>query len=303
MSFCEDYLTKVGDVIIVLLGYGVIKWIILKKKEYFNCIYGNYKHVDFIGKPWGSRIISNLNKKKRKLIQNQNYIYILKPTPYLWTLAVQHRTQILYFTDISMIIFRLGIKPGNTILESGTGTGSLSVHLIRSLHPTGHLYSFEFNQNRIKAVQIEFSSLHTNPFVTIIHRNICQEGFPLDRNCYAKGNRHGVDIIIIDLPNPIKSLSSCFEILNENCEICSFSPCIEQVQNTCKRLREIGFTNIETLETLSKDIEVKTQSFKPFSFSDFSENIVPTSSTKPYPSMFGHTGYLTFALKPPKLIK
>jgi len=171
------------------------------------------------------------------------------------------------------------------------------------VYPTGHLYSFEFNQNRIKAAQIEFLSLQIDSYVTVIHRNICQQGVPLNRTCFSKGNKCGVDVILIDLPNPVKSLTSCFEILNENCQICSFSPCIEQVQNTSKRLRKIGFINVETIEILSQNLEVKEQSFKPFPFFNFSENMVFMSSTKPYSNMFGHTGYLTFGLKPAKFKK
>ena len=44
---------------------------------------------------------------------------MLKPTPELWTQAVPHRTQILYQADISLIVFRLLCKPGDTVIESG----------------------------------------------------------------------------------------------------------------------------------------------------------------------------------------
>jgi tRNA A58 N-methylase Trm61 len=37
----------------------------------------------------------------------------------LWTLALPHRTQILYMADISLIIFELDIKPGSIVIEAG----------------------------------------------------------------------------------------------------------------------------------------------------------------------------------------
>jgi tRNA (adenine57-N1/adenine58-N1)-methyltransferase catalytic subunit len=40
--------------------------------------------------------------------------------------------------------------------------------------------------------------------------------------------------------------------------LCSFSPCVEQVQKTCEALQSLGFTSIETLECLQREFQVKT---------------------------------------------
>lgn len=47
---------------------------------------------------------------------------MLPPTPELYTLCLQHRTQILYNVDISQVILELELKPGSIVVESGTGT-------------------------------------------------------------------------------------------------------------------------------------------------------------------------------------
>eukprot|EP00494_Astrolonche_serrata_P027136 UN27399 len=96
---------------------------------------------------------------------------MLKPTPELWTDAVPHRTQILYQADISLIVFRLCIKPGDIIVESGTGSGSLSTHLARALQPTGQLYTFEFNENRVEAAKDDFKKLGIDEYITVTHRD------------------------------------------------------------------------------------------------------------------------------------
>lgn len=44
---------------------------------------------------------------------------MLRPTPELWTLALPHRTQILYHPDISYITMWLAIKPGSVVIEAG----------------------------------------------------------------------------------------------------------------------------------------------------------------------------------------
>jgi tRNA (adenine57-N1/adenine58-N1)-methyltransferase len=50
--------------------------------------------------------------------------------------------------DISMVIMRLNIKPGDKVCESGTGSGSLSYSISQNVGEKGKLFTFEFNQQR-----------------------------------------------------------------------------------------------------------------------------------------------------------
>lgn len=58
---------------------------------------------------------------------------MLRPSPELWTLALPHRTQILYTPDMSFIAAHLGITPGARVIEAGTGSGSFSHYLTRTV--------------------------------------------------------------------------------------------------------------------------------------------------------------------------
>ena len=64
---------------------------------------------DWIGKPFGSRVYS-----KGTGGGQQGWIYLLAPTPELWTMVLRHRTQILYAADIAMICMFLELRPGCT---------------------------------------------------------------------------------------------------------------------------------------------------------------------------------------------
>jgi len=50
--------------------------------------------------------------------------------------------------DIALISFNLELKPGAVVIESGTGSGSFSHSIIRSIIPTGHLHTFEYHEQR-----------------------------------------------------------------------------------------------------------------------------------------------------------
>ena len=72
--------------------------------------YGALKIKDLIGKRFGTRV--QLSK---------GYAHVLYPTPELWTKTLPHRTQIIYATDISLVLLQLELKPGSIVIESGTG--------------------------------------------------------------------------------------------------------------------------------------------------------------------------------------
>jgi tRNA (adenine57-N1/adenine58-N1)-methyltransferase catalytic subunit len=76
----------------------------------FDSKFGAYHHSDLIGIPYGSKVGSRNGK---------GFIHILRPTPELWTMALPHRTQILYLADIAFITAWLNITRGSHVIEAG----------------------------------------------------------------------------------------------------------------------------------------------------------------------------------------
>lgn len=86
------------------------------------------------------------------------YVHLLRPTPELWTLSLPHRTQIVYLPDISFITNELRVRPGSRVIEAGTGSGSMSHSLARTIGfgegseeewTSGlKLFSFEYHATR-----------------------------------------------------------------------------------------------------------------------------------------------------------
>lgn len=64
------------------------------------------------------------------------------------------------------------------------------------------------------------------------------------------------DGVFLDLPNPWVALKHAYKVLAPGGVLCSFSPCIEQVQRTCYTMSKMGFEEIRTFESLLRPYNV-----------------------------------------------
>ncbi|GIY53850.1 hypothetical protein CDAR_452511 [Caerostris darwini] len=184
----------------------------------------------------------------------------LFPTPELWTVTLPHRTQILYAADISLIALQLDLKPGSIVCEAGTGSGSLSHALARAIAPNGILYTFDFHEHRVKVVQDEFEAHGISSIVKVAHRDVGSEGFGLDQVA---------DAVFLDLPNPWDVIPFAVKALKPfGSRICTFSPCIEQVQRSVEALDKNDFRDIVTVECLQRIYDVKRLTQTVINFDD-----------------------------------
>lgn len=248
MSFCKtNTLISEGDIAIIYLSFNQLYPIKVTKGQSHHTRYGSLKHADLIGKPYGS-----------KFKCSKGVVYVLQGSPEIWTISLPHRTQIIYTPNISVITLQLELKPGSVVIESGTGSASLSHALIRTVYPSGHLHTFEFHQQRAEQARKEFAEHELADYATVYHRDVCNNGF---------GVENLADAVFLDLPSPWKALQSAKQALKyEGGRICSFSPCIEQVQKVTLELTQLGFTDIYTIESLRRVLCVKKYSMQNFDF-------------------------------------
>ena len=223
----------------ILLDQDGLQPIKVQPGEAVQCNRGLFLHSDMLGKEYGSKVWSHRGK---------SYKWALHPTPELWTLALPHRTQILYTPDISLITTLLDLAPGVRVCESGTGSGSLSHAIARSIAPTGHLYTFDFHQERVLQARAEFSEHGLSGVVTCQCRDVCGTGFEVE---------NAVTAVFLDLPRPWEAVPHCPSVFTPGYNrLVSFSPCIEQVQKTCAALEGGGFVDVQMHECLSQPLQV-----------------------------------------------
>lgn len=202
-----------GDLVLLHGGYKFLTSCYVKKGEVLINKFGAFKHDAMIGAEFG-RLVSNT--------RGSTHLVVLRPNPEMWSISLKHRTQIVFSMDASVIAFRMNLRPGSIVVETGTGSGSLSHHFVRCIQPNGHLHTFEFNEHRANVAREEFQRHNIDQFVTVRHADAYADGF----GAVVQNKAHAV---FLDLPMPWKAVSNAKKALVPNGVICSFSPCVEQV--------------------------------------------------------------------------
>ncbi|EGC29601.1 hypothetical protein DICPUDRAFT_42637 [Dictyostelium purpureum] len=292
-----------GDRVVIYSGKDNMSMLTLEAGGQYNSKYGSYKHKNIIGKEYGSKVTSD---------NSNGFVHVVGMTPELWSITLDHRTQILFNLDISTIIFNLEIKNGSKVVESGTGSGSLSSSIARTVAPKGHLFTFEFHEERVKAARKDFKENGLDKYITVTHRDACgKEGFRRDD---IEGMVGSIDAVFLDLPSPWDAVDNAVAVMHHGSMLCSFSPCIEQVQKTCIKLSESKFQEIKTVEVLIRTFDTRLQEYEeldlanPYKTNDYSQNTKKNFEiggikgykndsllSKPFTEARGHTGYLSFA--------
>ncbi|KAJ9105480.1 hypothetical protein QFC21_001851 [Naganishia friedmannii] len=229
----EDYFfhSKVhieeGDFVIVFMTRESLQAITVTRGQMYHNKWGKYSHDDMIGRKYGSKAsIADLffdADKRTKSFQKQmtspppqpGYVHLLRPTPELWTLSLPHRTQIVYLPDISFITNELRVRPGSRVIEAGTGSGSMSHSLARTIgfgEGSGEewksgpkLFSFEYHATRYEKALEEFQEHGLSSTIRLRHRNVCKDGFGEEPS--------DIDAVFLDLPAPWEAIPHVIKTL------------------------------------------------------------------------------------------
>src|SRR5256885_7781855 len=103
--------------------------------------------------------------------------------------------QVIYPKDLAMILFWADIYPGCRVLEAGTGSGALTLALLRAVGPDGHVITYEQRDEfarralaniHMRAGEVSNLSVRLRPV---------EDGLP---------EEDPVDRVVLDLPEPWK---------------------------------------------------------------------------------------------------
>lgn len=249
----ESSVIQSGDLVVVQEAFDKLDFVYATEGGEFQNRNGLFRHNDFIGKPFGSKIRSANHR-------GYGFVYLLRPTPELWCRSLNHRTQIVHELDQAQVVFQLQLRPNMTVIESGTGSGAMSHAILRTIAPHGHLHTFEFNQMRVEAAREEFRKNGVDHLVDVYHRDVCGRdgsggGFALPES--------SVDAAFLDLPEPWLAIEHARHVLKVNARVATYSPCVEQTQRTVAALEEAGFHSIKTFEYRLQEHYVDEVDYEP----------------------------------------
>ena len=217
---------------------------------------GVLQHNDLIGKPWGTQVFSHLGSP----------FFLLQPSLADLINELPRTTQILYPKNIGFILITMGVGPGQTVMEAGTGSGSMTTALASAVGPQGRVISYEVKPDVQNLARKNLTRFGLDSRVDLKLRDI-QEGF----------DETNVDAFFLDVPNPYDYTAQVRAALKPGGYLCCLIPTFNQVEKTLIALRQNQFAFVEVCELLLRY-------YKP-----------EPARIRPTDRMVAHTGFLLFA--------
>ncbi len=170
-------------------------------------------------------------------------------------------------------MMKLGIGPGSTVIESGTGSGGLTTALAWFVGDTGKVITYERRADFYKLAGKNLERVGLSNRVEQVNRNI-EDGFI----------HSGADALFLDVRTPWEYLEAIPEAVIPGA-MCGFLlPTVNQVSDLLRGLEDGPFAETEVLEILVRH-------WKPVA-----------DRLRPDDRMVAHTGFLIFSryMEPPK---
>jgi tRNA (adenine57-N1/adenine58-N1)-methyltransferase len=236
----------------------------LKAGETYQFSGQKIAHDAIIGRPDGTIVVLSGGKK----------MLAVRPTLGDYVLKMPRGAQVLYPKDLALIPMWADVYPGARVFEAGTGSGALTMALLRAVGTRGTVVTYEAREDFARTAWTNIERyLGTSPNLVPLRRNayegveLLEDGVPFDR-------------MVLDLPEPWQVVPHAVQVLRSGGIYLSFVPTVPQVIQTVEALeRTTVFGMIETFETLLRTWSVQGR------------------SVRPDHRMVAHSGFITVARK------
>jgi len=223
----------------------------------FHTHAGFVPHAEIIGQPDGSVIRTTRGAR----------LTAVRPTLAEYVLEMPRGAQVIYPKDLGPILVLADVFPGAKVLESGVGSGALTMALLRAIGPTGHVTGYEIREDFAKRARQNVDGFLGPDMPLDIEIRDVYEGIAVD----------DLDRILLDLPEPWRVVKHAEQALHAGGILLAYLPTIGQVARLREELEDSGFGMAQTLEVLHRTWHIEGQ------------------SVRPDHRMVAHTGFLTHA--------
>ncbi len=191
---------------------------------------------------------------------------VVRPTMAEFVLKMKRGAQVIYPKDLGPILMLADIFPGARVLESGVGSGALSMTMLRAgAEVTGYELRDDFAERAQQNVSAFLGPSATARFRVEV------------RDVYEGIDERGLDRVVLDLPEPWQVVPHAEKALRSGGIFLSYLPSMMQVGQLREALGESSFEMAQTIEVLERGWHVEGRAIRPDH------------------RMVGHTGFLTTA--------
>ncbi|NPB09222.1 MAG: tRNA (adenine-N1)-methyltransferase [Thermodesulfobacteria bacterium] len=248
---------KEGDLVLLSVPGGQT-YLVEAGRRSFQTHRESFDLSALLGRPFGTVLTGTKGGK----------CFALKPTIYDFLMKLKRVTQIIYPKDVGYILLRLDVGPGKTVLECGTGSGSLLLALAFAVGKEGRVITYE-KEPRFQEVAKE-NLKRFGLEEQVIFKNEATGRFE---------EREEVDAVFLDLKTPWDLLEAAWWALKPGCPLGVLLPTANQVSQTLKTLEDLPFAHTQVLEIMLRFYKTNPERFRPED------------------RMIGHTAYLLFTRK------
>jgi tRNA (adenine57-N1/adenine58-N1)-methyltransferase len=139
-------------------------------------------------------------------------------------------------------------------LEAGTGSGALTLGLLRAVGDRGRVISYEARDDFAERARANIEAFLGK----------LPDSLDLRRGDVTLADlEEDVDRVVLDLPEPWRVIPVALRALRPGGVFCSYVPTVLQVSQASEALRAAGFIDVVTSETLVRTWHVEGQSVRP----------------------------------------
>ncbi|BCU67216.1 hypothetical protein HS7_06530 [Sulfolobales archaeon HS-7] len=213
-----------------------------KKGEKFHTDKGVISWDDIIGKGFGSSFYTSKGIK----------YWIFAPLLEDIYLGFSRPSQVIYPKDAAYIVFYLGIREGDRVLEAGTGSGFMTSILAWFVGNSGRVYTYDVRDDMSERARKNIEMLGFGDRVQFNVGNVVDAklDFPVNK-------------IFLDLPDPWNVIPSVNNLLIPSGTIAVFVPTTNQIEKTTNALSEGNFVDIRAVELINREYQLKRNAVRP----------------------------------------
>jgi tRNA (adenine57-N1/adenine58-N1)-methyltransferase len=223
----------------------------------FHSHTGVLAHDEVIGRPEGVTVRTTRGAR----------LIAVRPRLADYVVKMPRGAQVIYPKDLGPIMMLADVFPGARVLESGVGSGALTMALLRAVGASGHVTGYELRTDFAERAQRNIEGLLGPELPLTLNVRDVYEGIEED----------DLDRVLLDLPEPWRVVKHAEAALTPGGILFAYLPTIGQVARLREELAGSAFGMAESVEVLQRGWHIDGQ------------------SVRPDHRMVAHTGFLTAA--------